>query len=836
MYNNVNRISTATKFNPEDERIFCPNVSKEGVTGHGLLKKYYIPHLGVNICEYCEIEEDGERRNLSYYQSRKLSKHLISELQNWREEILKFQNINNEVNVKNIVYTLQENNKHLDASEMSLSKCKEEVTSLKSLVEGKLLAYFSYLEEILLIKDLIDECKFDANGKLNLVGIGTDSSREAKYIWMSLLFSNMKRQHLNPENFGLTEEVQRSIEKFVNLYVSLNSDCNGFVRNLCYNLLPEIARLENKQITIDCDDLVRRMPTTNTGVDISIVNQLRARIEELEIVNSQKDSFILELRDTIGSLNQREKGHLEEIDHLKLKIEDLLKLSRQRDPEISNMNIVINQINEENNRNKLRIAELENIITEERKDSDLKMSELNLTIEKLRSDYREVKISHENLFLGTKELEALLLAERERAEGYKQTIQDLQAKYAELILVRDNLILELHSKNQNIANSALLEKEIEKLRKALADKDNQYAEFNSKYYQMLSDYDYLKQSNESLKTQIEGHITNYNLLTGINHGLAKRQAVMGEPNIVSTSIKNLPIVEVETKAPVKVENLNKSDYETFELVSSGAPQLRTEAPKSFFESKIFVANDAPVVRPNYMQNSVFIPNATTISTTSVQFTTPKKEETASIPNEFRRSTYLAPYEIQKYPKEIDFITVNPKNLLLSYSNLHRIGDWINSQNTLYNIFKVNILYKASYEDFSAEKFKALCSGIPEIVVLALTSTGKVIGGYTPLAWQSGKNSEETDSSKKTFIFSLDEGRMFPLKLGEVAIINKDNYGPIFGRNDLEFLDGCNSVESAANPEFGSSFDTSGVSAEQFFGGPSYTIKEYEVYQIYPSTF
>jgi hypothetical protein len=178
---------------------------------------------------------------LSYYQSKKLSKHLISELQNWREEILKFQNINDDVNVKNIVHSLQENNRHLDTSEQSLNKCRDEISSLKGLLEDKLLSYFNYLEEILLIKDLIDECKFDANGKINLVGIGTDSSREAKYIWMSLLFSNMKRQNLNPESFGLTEEVQKSIKNFVNLYINVNSDCNGFVRNLCFNLLPEIA-------------------------------------------------------------------------------------------------------------------------------------------------------------------------------------------------------------------------------------------------------------------------------------------------------------------------------------------------------------------------------------------------------------------------------------------------------------------------------------------------------------------------------------------------------------------------------------------------------------------
>lgn len=855
MNNNIeNRINSTCKFNPEDERIFCPNVNKVGETGHGLLKKYYIPHLGVNICEYCEIEEDGERRNLSYYQSRKLSKHLISELQNWREEILKFQNINDEVNVKNLVQSLQENNKHLDTSENSLNRCRQEINSLKSLLEDKLLAYFTFLEEILLIKDLIDECKFDANGKLNLIGIGTDSTREAKYIWMSLLFSNMKRQHLNPESFGLTEEMQKSIRNFLDLYITVNSDCTGFVRNVCYNLLPEVARLENKQITINCEDLIRRMPTTNTGVDLSIVNQLKMRIAELEHLNNQKDSVIYELKSSNSNLVEKLNANNDEIRQLQIRIEELLRLSNQKDPEITNLTIVINQINEENSRNKLRIIELENIINQERRENELKLAELSPVIEKLRSDYREVKISHENLFLANKELEALLLAERERANGYKQTIEDLQSKYAELVRIRDNIIIELHTEKNKQGTLTALEQEVVRLRKALADKDAQNGDFNIRYYQMLSDYDYLKQSNESLKAQLEGHLSNYNLLTVINQGLAKRQSVMGEANIVATPMRNLPIVEVQNTATnqtntVKLDNLNRSGYEGFELVSAGAPGKReNEKPKSLYESQIFVANDLSIPRPSVAANNVFfIPsniNTTGAATTTTYTNTYSNLNTYNIPQQVtqipsfpikNQVNYFASYEVEKYPKDIDFITVNPKNLLLSYSALHRIGDWINSQNTLYNIFKVNLLYKSSNEGFSAEKFKANCSGITDTVVLALTNTGKIIGGYTPLSWQSGRNVGEVDSSKKTFIFCLDDGKMFPLTDGAVAITNRENSGPVFGQGEIEILNSA-AVEQSINPAFGSSFETYGVTAEQFYGGSSFSIKEYEVYQIYPSTF
>jgi len=822
MQNAQNRVSTTSKFDPEDERIFCPNISREGITGHGLLKKYYIPHLGVNICEYCEIEEEGERRNLSYYQSRKLSKHLISELQNWRKEVLKFQTINNDVNVKSLVNSLQENSQYLDASERGLNKCRDEITSLKSLLEDKLLAYFSFLEEIMLIKDLIDECKFDATGKLNLIGIGTDSTREAKYIWMSLLFSNMKRQDLNHESFGLTEVMQECISNFVNLYITVNSDCTGFVKNLCYKLLPEIARLENKQITIDCEDLINKLPTI-TGVDISIVNQLKARIAELERLNSDKDSVISELKSDNSTMRLKLNNKLEEISQLKLEIEELLKLSTQKSYETSNLTIVINQINEENNRNKIRISELENIIAHERKEKDFNLYEFTIVIEKISNENREVKLSYENIFLANKELEALLLAERQSTHSYKETSDNLQVKCSELLKIRQNITIELYNEKQNSSNIFVLEKEIEKLRNSLIEKDIQNGEFNRKYYEMLNDYDYLKQSNESLKKQLEGHLTNYNLLTGINHGLAKRQTVKGEDKIVSTSFKNLSNVEVSTQATSKVDNSNKSDYESFDLMHSQPPR---NGPKSLYDSQIFINNDGLIPRATITQNVVFIPN--TISTQ-------QQNQNASITNT-RQTTYLANYEVEKYPKDIDFITVNPKNLLISYSSLHRIIDWINSQNTSYNIYKVNLLYKASYENFSAQKFKTNCAGVENTIVLALSNTGRIIGGYTPLSWQSGRNAEECDANNKTFIFALDEGKMFALKPGAVAIINRDNCGPVFGRNEIEIIDNCNSYEIKSNPEFGSSFETNGITAERFFGEFSYTIREYEVYQIYPASF
>jgi hypothetical protein len=34
------KINTTHEFNPQDEKFYCPNLSKSDLTGHGLLKKY----------------------------------------------------------------------------------------------------------------------------------------------------------------------------------------------------------------------------------------------------------------------------------------------------------------------------------------------------------------------------------------------------------------------------------------------------------------------------------------------------------------------------------------------------------------------------------------------------------------------------------------------------------------------------------------------------------------------------------------------------------------------------------------------------------------------------
>ena len=57
-----------------------------------------------------------------------------------------------------------------------------------------------------------------------------------------------------------------------------------------------------------------------------------------------------------------------------------------------------------------------------------------------------------------------------------------------------------------------------------------------------------------------------------------------------------------------------------------------------------------------------------------------------------------------------------------------------------------LLYRASENDFSALKFHEKCDNIPNTMLLVRTEFDKVIGGFTPLAWNSSKKHWAADKS------------------------------------------------------------------------------------------
>ena len=178
--------------------------------------------------------------------------------------------------------------------------------------------------------------------------------------------------------------------------------------------------------------------------------------------------------------------------------------------------------------------------------------------------------------------------------------------------------------------------------------------------------------------------------------------------------------------------------------------------------------------------------------------------------------------------------VKPKQALLSskivsdIANIQRLFDA--------KIASLELKFRATENAFSIKEFHKKCDGQTGTLVLLETEFGKVIGGYTPIAWSSAKKQWAADKSLKSFIFSLNMREKFNLNLAQFAIANNPDKGPIFGCCDICIVD--NSHKERSNAEFPISYNNgkyirSPESSFAFTGHPKgqFLVKEWEVFKI-----
>lgn len=72
-----------------------------------------------------------------------------------------------------------------------------------------------------------------------------------------------------------------------------------------------------------------------------------------------------------------------------------------------------------------------------------------------------------------------------------------------------------------------------------------------------------------------------------------------------------------------------------------------------------------------------------------------------------------------------------------------------------SVKKFTLLFRASENKFSADSFHKCCDNVTQTLTLIKTEYGKVIGGYTPLSWNSSEKHWAADKSIESFIFSVD---------------------------------------------------------------------------------
>ena len=71
------------------------------------------------------------------------------------------------------------------------------------------------------------------------------------------------------------------------------------------------------------------------------------------------------------------------------------------------------------------------------------------------------------------------------------------------------------------------------------------------------------------------------------------------------------------------------------------------------------------------------------------------------------------------------------------------------------IFNVQLLFRASENEFSAKRFHTRCDGKNNTLTVAKTEFGNIVAGFCSIPWKSPKQWEYLqDHSNQTFLLSL----------------------------------------------------------------------------------
>jgi hypothetical protein len=140
------------------------------------------------------------------------------------------------------------------------------------------------------------------------------------------------------------------------------------------------------------------------------------------------------------------------------------------------------------------------------------------------------------------------------------------------------------------------------------------------------------------------------------------------------------------------------------------------------------------------------------------------------------------------------ITKENKNAIdskiITYQHVELISKWIDEleiTDKLISSYEFKLLFRASRDGYSRDKFHKFCDNQPRTVTLVkVKSSNEILGGYNPIEWTSDYKYYTTESS---FIFSFNDDGIDDYILSHVfeeekAIFNGCFYGPAFGKDDL----------------------------------------------------
>lgn len=180
------------------------------------------------------------------------------------------------------------------------------------------------------------------------------------------------------------------------------------------------------------------------------------------------------------------------------------------------------------------------------------------------------------------------------------------------------------------------------------------------------------------------------------------------------------------------------------------------------------------------------------------------------------------YKLSFFPHNYTSSKIATKN------DINMISTWINPD----MVFNYTLLYRASRDGDTANKFHELCDFKGPTVTLISTTEGWRFGGYTDALWESFEDIGEWKykMSLNAFIFSLNKRKMYPIQDIYKAILCQNTKGPTFGYGS-DFAVSNNSFVKESTCYAPTSYINM-TSKNEFNGGKAHFIaKEIEVFLI-----
>jgi len=445
--NDVNTSNTYIKYDPKDENIFCPLNYKDGSVGHGLLKKYYIPSLKKTVCDYCEVQHEDELKTLCYFQSKRDCKHLIKDFGEWRDELIKVQNIyNSEQNNESLAKHIQNTSAYTEAPVQKANKYYDLFKSFMGILEENLLPFINQIEELKNVKQLISQIKFDSIGKINLTGIGNDPELESKLIWLSLFLINMRIMNSkdSDRDFDFSDDLIEIAKEMVKTLYQQCISSFEFFKYFSAILLPEVTKLEGKDNKLTYEELMKDFKLSNDDskireLNVFIINQkdsiaeLEAKLRDADAVN--KDLF--KYKEAYFKEAEKAETLKVQIDTQNRKLEDFNNLNESLRKKIAELDLQDSKLMQEKIDNK---NYYENFIKENEIDYNEKLRQLEivtkermLIVESQRNDIDRNFENDKRLKDRIHELELHLLKEKESRKKLETNYEKLLGDYNVLL-------------------------------------------------------------------------------------------------------------------------------------------------------------------------------------------------------------------------------------------------------------------------------------------------------------------------------------------------------------------------------------------------------------------